>query len=153
MAHRKSSASLKAMTYTSKHKEKILKARKLVEAPKIRFQMQARFFPAENVVDRCIGQAELVIADAILLRGISVLQQGRCGKLSLRFPTFGSEKDSYVIPEDKAAYMQMLHVVRMAVKENGFHTAEIKGTTALSLFLRQTPAGFATTDVFFDLHY
>lgn len=125
--------------------------RKAISIPSPRFQMQARFFPSDTVKDRCIGHAELVFANAILLRGITVLQQGSTGKLSLRFPTYGSAKDSYVLPENKAVYMQMLRVIREAVKEQHFHTAEISGSTDLYLIARAATTSNADNSPWFDL--
>ena len=78
--------------------------------------------------------------------------RGSNGKLSLRFPTYGSKKDSYVIPENKEVYMQMLRVIRMAVKEPNFHTAEIQGATDLSFIVCAESAADAAGNLWFDLH-
>lgn len=127
------------------------KQKKSKPAGQSRYHLKAQFYPAPDPNGRCIGKADLTLNDAILIRGISVLQQERGKKLSLRFPTYGPTKQSYVLPENKAVYMQMLQVIRAAVKADGFHIAEQKGTAKLSLSVTGELVEDFLIDGFFSL--
>lgn len=80
-------------------------------------KMTANFYPApENKPcggeSLYLGKADLTIANAIRINGISVFLNK--GEYNINFPEFG-EGTSYVVPHSKEAYAAMRDVVAMAV--------------------------------------
>lgn len=91
-------------------------------------KLTANFFPAEEQKNGYIGKANITIANAIRLNGISVFMP-EAGGIHISFPEFGEGENraSYVIPKSKEAYEAMLDVVAKAVaneKHFGFTTGE-----------------------------
>lgn len=79
-------------------------------------KLTANFFPAEEQKNGYIGKANITIANAIRLNGISVFMP-EAGGIHISFPEFGEGENraSYVIPKSKEAYEAMLDVVAKAV--------------------------------------
>lgn len=91
-------------------------------------KLTANFFPAEEQKNGYIGKANITIADAIRINGISVFAP-ESGGLNISFPEFGEgdNRRSYVVPKSKEAYEALLTVVAKAVsseKHFGFTTGE-----------------------------
>lgn len=91
-------------------------------------KLTANFFPAEEQKNGYIGKANITIADAIRINGISVFAP-ESGGISISFPEFGEGENrrSYVVPKSKEAYEALLAVVAKAVssdKHFGFTTGE-----------------------------
>jgi len=88
-------------------------------------KMTANFYPAQEPKNGYIGKADITIANAIRLNGISVFQHE--DGLNINFPEFG-EGGSFVVPKSKEAYAAMLEVVDMAVRNDkkhfGYNTGE-----------------------------
>ena len=87
-------------------------------------KLTANFFPANEIV-RCtngsdyLGKANITIANAIRLNGISVFRD-QSGEIDINFPGFG-DGVSYVVPQSKEAYAALRDVVSMAIEnENHF---------------------------------
>ena len=89
-------------------------------------KLTANFYPAAEPKAGYIGKANITIADAIRLNGISVFVTEGQG-MHISFPEFG-DGGSYVVPKSKEAYAAMLEVVAKAVANNekhfGFTTGE-----------------------------
>lgn len=91
-------------------------------------KLTANFFPAEEQKNGYIGKANITIADAIRINGISVFAP-ESGGINISFPEFGEGENrrSYVVPKSKEAYEALLAVVAKAVssdKHFGFTTGE-----------------------------
>lgn len=91
-------------------------------------KLTANFFPAEEQKNGYIGKANITIADAIRINGISVFAP-ESGGINISFPEFGEGENrrSYVVPKSKDAYEALLAVVAKAVssdKHFGFTTGE-----------------------------
>lgn len=80
------------------------------------------------------------------------MQQSWGEKLALRFPTYGQGQSSYVLPDSKEAYLQMLRVIAMAVKDKGFHMSEVSGDAQLALSVQGDLTPAAPFDARFSLH-
>lgn len=91
-------------------------------------KMTANFYPAQEEKNGHIGWADITIASAIRLNGISVFRNKENGTLNINFPEFG-DGGSYVVPKSKEAYAEMLEVVAMAVeseKHFGYNKGEYR---------------------------
>ena len=91
-------------------------------------KLTANFFPAEEKKNGYIGKANITIADAIRLNGISVFAP-ETGGVSISFPEYGEGENrrSYVVPKSKEAYEALLTVVAKAVGNDnhfGFTSGE-----------------------------
>lgn len=89
-------------------------------------KLTANFYPANEPKNGYIGKANITIADAIRLNGISVFQNAMDGTINISFPEFG-DGASYVVPKSKEAYAAMAAVVAKAVeneKHFGYTTGE-----------------------------
>lgn len=91
-------------------------------------KLTANFFPAEEKKNGYIGKANITIADAIRLNGISVFAP-ETGGVNISFPEFGEGENrrSYVVPKSKEAYEALLTVVAKAVGNDnhfGFTSGE-----------------------------
>ena len=71
-----------------------------------------------------IGKANLTIADAVRLNGISVFENEKTGQFSIDFPGFG-DGGEYVIPKSKEAYAAMLDVITKAAKSKEGYAYEL----------------------------
>lgn len=89
-------------------------------------KLTANFYPAQEPKNGYIGKANITIADAIRINGISVFAPKE-GTFHISFPEF-AEGRSYVVPRSSEAYEAMLEVVVKAVindeKHFGFTTGE-----------------------------
>jgi len=89
-------------------------------------KLTANFYPANEPKNGYIGKANITIADAIRLNGISVFQNAKDDTINLSFPEFG-DGVSYVVPKSKEAYAAMAAVVAKAIeneKHFGYSTGE-----------------------------
>lgn len=85
-------------------------------------KLTANFFPAHEPKNGFIGMANITVANAMRLNGISVFDRGENG-IGIAFPGYGEGENarSYVVPQSKEAYAAMCEVVAMAVSsENHF---------------------------------
>lgn len=94
------------------------------------YELKANFYPAHEPKNGYIGKADITIADAIRINGISVFQN-EAGEHNIQF-TEWSEGKSYVVPHNADAYASMLGVVTKAVEAEN-HFAFSKGKTALRM--------------------
>lgn len=86
-----------------------------------KFNLRAKFYPANEPVNGFIGYATIFASDVIKLRGISVFENAEGPGHHIQFPSFGEDNVSYVVPHNKDAYAQFLDVVEKAIEsENHF---------------------------------
>lgn len=85
-------------------------------------KLTANFYPAAEPKNGYIGKANITIADAIRINGISVFTP-ESGGINIAFPEFGEgdNRRSYVVPKSKDAYEAMLTVVLKAVADKEHH--------------------------------
>lgn len=85
-------------------------------------KLTANFFPAEEQKNGYIGKANITIADAIRINGISVFAP-ESGGINIAFPEYGEGENrrSYVVPKSKDAYEALLTVVAKAVGDEAHH--------------------------------
>lgn len=93
-------------------------------------KMTANFRPAQEPKNGYIGKADITIANAIRLNGISVFRD-EDNNINLNFPGFG-DGASYVVPKSKEAYADMREVVAMAVDSDN-HFGYNKGDYGIHL--------------------
>lgn len=85
-------------------------------------KLTANFFPAKEQKNGYIGKANITIADAIRINGISVFAP-ETGGINIAFPEYGEGENrrSYVVPKSKEAYEALLTAVTMAVGDEKNH--------------------------------
>lgn len=85
------------------------------------YKLNANFVPLNEPVNGFIGTANLLIADAIKINGISVFEKD--GNYNIQFAGFGEGegRKSYVVPASKEAYAEILSVIEKAVKDPEHH--------------------------------
>lgn len=99
-------------------------------------KLTANFYPA-NEPTHCangadyLGKADITIANAVRLNGISVFRD-KGGEIDIQFPGFG-DGGSYVVPHSKEAYAAMRDVVAMAIDDNAHHFGYNKGDYGVHL--------------------
>lgn len=95
------------------------------------YKLTSNFYPANEPKNGYIGKADLTIAEAIKINGISVFEKD--GNYNIDFPGYeymadGEEKhNSYVLPSSKEAYASMLEAVKMAVEDQKHHFGHVNG--------------------------
>lgn len=93
-------------------------------------KLNANFYPAKEEKNGYLGKADITIAEAIRLNGISVFR-GRDGAVNIRFPEYeltpGGDKLSYVTPKNPEAYAALCSVVGNAIEAEN-HFGYITGT-------------------------
>lgn len=95
------------------------------------YKLTANFYPSNEPKNGYIGKADLTIADAIRINGISVFQKD--GNYNIDFPGYDfviedqEKHNSYVLPSSKEAYAAMLEVVKMAVEDQKHHFGHTNG--------------------------
>ena len=98
-------------------------------------KLSANFYPAREEKNGYLGKADITIADAIRLNGISVFRN-KDDSIGIRFPDYtlsNGENLSYVTPKSPEAYAALCSVVAKAM-ENEKHFGFITGT-----YLRNQP--------------
>ena len=93
------------------------------------YNMKSNFYPSAEQKNGHIGYADITVADAIRLNGISVFVKDD-GNLNLAFPSFEGKdgtQHSYVIPANKDAYADMVQVVTDAVADQDHHFGHATG--------------------------
>ena len=93
------------------------------------FKMTSNFYPAEEPKNGYIGKADLTIAEAIRINGISVFENN--GVIGMRLPEYERRdnglRESYVIPKSTEVYASMLKTIEMAVKDEKYHFGHVNG--------------------------
>lgn len=92
-------------------------------------KLNANFYPAKEEKNGYLGKADITIAEAIRLNGISVFR-GKDGAINLRFPEYtvgDGDKLSYVTPKSAEAYAALCSVVGNAIEAEN-HFGYITGT-------------------------
>lgn len=98
-------------------------------------KLTANFYPAKENTPcangaEYLGKADITIANAIRLNGISVFRDAE-KNVNINFPEFG-EGGSYVVPKSKEAYAAMRDVVAMAI-DSDKHFGYNKGDYGMRL--------------------
>lgn len=98
------------------------------------YRMTANFYASQEPKNGYIGKADLTFDDKIRVNGISVFKKDE--DYSIAFPGYtvkaenarnGEEHMSYVLPDSKEAYADMLQTIKMAVEDPEHHFGHIKG--------------------------
>lgn len=91
------------------------------------YNMSANFYPLNEPKNGFIGSANVLIANGIRIRGISVFEKD--GAYNIQFAGFGDgeNRKSYVVPASKEAYAQFLSVIEKAIAEPENHFAWSSG--------------------------
>ncbi len=92
-------------------------------------KLSANFYPAKEEKNGYLGKADITIAEAIRLNGISVFRN-KDDSIGIRFPEYplpNGDKLSYVTPKSPEAYAALCSVVANAI-ESEKHFGFITGT-------------------------
>ena len=93
------------------------------------FKMTSNFYPADEPKNGYIGKADLTIAEAIKINGISVFNNN--GVIGMRLPEYerrdNGARESYVIPKSTEVYAAMLETIKMAVNDDKYHFGHMNG--------------------------
>ena len=111
------------------------------------YNMRANFFPAREPINGFIGSANLAISNVIRLNGIAVFEK-ESGGHHIQFPGFG-ENGSYVVPNSKEAFAQILDVIEKAVADNEKHFGHVAGKMKVPLSV----SGKAVNEPYADGRY
>ncbi len=115
------------------------------------YKLKAQFYPAAEGQGEFIGSAAITVADAIMLRGIAVFRDNVTQDLVVSFPTFGKQRQSYILPLNRTAYNHIVSLIENAVKEIGFRSYEEPGSTDIALSVTGNPADMNPTEYKYSL--
>lgn len=115
-------------------------------------KLTANFFPAEEQKNGYIGKANITIANAIRLNGISVFE-AEGGGFNISFPGFGEgeNRHSYVVPRSKEAFEALLTAVTMAVGDEKNHFGFTTGDYGPHLEVHGRPVNEPRADARFSI--